>query len=57
MYSKSNHVKIMVGIGTFDFIKELIGSIVIRYQDSLDELINDSDFVSDSIITTCPKLH
>lgn len=55
-YSKSD-LKIMAGVKIFHIIREHIGSVIIRYQDGLDELMNDSNFVSDSIGLTRNKLH
>ena len=55
-YSKSD-LKIMAGVEIFHIIREHIGSVSIRYQDGLDELMNDSNFVSDSIGLTRNKLH
>ena len=54
VYSKSTNTKIMVGIKRF-YIRELIGSIIMRFHDGLEELINDSDF--ESIDRTCYKFH
>ena len=47
----------MAGVEIFHIIREHIGSVSIRYQDGLDELMNDSNFVSDSIGLTRNKLH
>ena len=44
MYSKNNNVKITVGFKTFDIIRELIESIIIKFQEGAEELMNGSDF-------------
>lgn len=45
----------MVSIKRFDIIRDLIGSIIIRFHNGLEELINDNDF--GSIDGTCYKFH
>lgn len=45
----------MVSIKRFDTVRDLIGSIVIRFYNGLEELINDNDF--GSIDGTCYKFH
>ena len=57
MYSKNNNVKIMVGIKTFDIITEFIASIIIKFQDGSDELMNGSAFLFNSIGTAWYKFH
>ena len=47
----------MTGVEIFHIIREHIGSVIIRYQDGLCELMNDSNFFSDSIGLACNKLH
>ena len=53
MYSKNNNVKITVGFKTFDIIRELIESIIIKFQEGAEELMNGSDFAIKSIGTAC----
>ena len=47
----------MVGIKTFDIITEFIASIIIKFQDGSDELMNGSDFLFNSIGTAWYKFH
>ena len=55
MYSKNNNVKIIVGTKIFDIIREPTESIIIKFQDGSEELINGSDFVFKSMGTACYK--
>ena len=55
MYLKNNNLKITVGIKTFDIIREPTESIIMKFQDGSEELINGSDFVFKSMGTTCYK--
>ena len=55
MYSKNNNVKIIVGTKTFDIIREPTESIIIKFQDGSEELINGSDFVFKIMCTACYK--
>lgn len=58
MYPKTTNTKTMVDIKRFDIvrvIRTLNGSIIIRFHDGLEKLINDSDF--DSFVGTYSKFH
>ena len=41
MYWKSNNIKISFSVKRFDIIRELIGSIIIRFNDGLVESVMD----------------
>ena len=58
VYPKTTNTKTMVDIKRFNIvrvIRKLNGSIIIRFHDGLEELINDSDF--DIFVGTCSKFH
>ena len=58
VYPKTTNTKTMVDIKRFDIvrvIRTLNGSIIIRFHDGLEKLINDSDF--DSFVGTYSKFH
>ena len=49
MHTKSNNVEIMTGSETDENIKELLKSILQRYQDALEESTRGSEFIFDSV--------
>ena len=49
MHSKSDHIEIIVGYETNYIIEELFFSFPQKYQKSLEELMNGSEFVFDSV--------
>ena len=55
MYLRSNNINI-VGIELFGIIKELIGSIIVRFNDGLEESIMDY-FVPDNTGAPCYRFH
>ena len=49
MHGKSNNVEIMMGSETDEIIKELFKSFLRRYQEGLEELMRESEFIFDSV--------
>ena len=49
MHTKSNNIEIMMGSETNYIIEELCESLLQKYQDGLEELIRESEFIFDSV--------
>ena len=57
MHSKSNNIKIVIGYGTDEIIKELFESLLQKYQKGIKERMIWSEFVFDSVDLLYYKLH
>ena len=49
MHTKSNNIEIMMGSETDDIIDELLESLLQKYQEGLEESMNGSGFIFDSV--------
>ena len=49
IHAKSNKLEILVGSKTDEIIKELFKSLLQRYQEGLEESMNGSEFIFDSV--------
>ena len=57
MHSKSNNIEIMIGNETDGITEELFESLLQKYQEGLEEKMNRSEFVFDSLDILYYKLH
>ena len=49
MHTKSNKIEIMMGSETDDIIKELFRSLFQKYKEGLEESMNRSEFIFNSV--------
>ena len=55
--AKSNNIEIMIGNETDKIIKELLDSLLQRYQEGLEESMKESEFVFDRVDLLYYKCH